>query len=98
MSDQFQFDLEENEEKVVNFICPECGCKESGEEILMSKEPPSTKSKNPWASVMQQVECNDCKKIIPSHLAERWDNLTVEQAKDEWVKLYRKDSKKQKFY
>ena len=35
--------------------------------------------------------------IIPSHLAERWDNLTVEQAKDEWVKLYRKDSKKQKF-
>ena len=95
MSDQFQFDLEDNEEKVENFICPECGCKESGEEILMSKEPPSTKSKNPWASVMQQVECNDCKMIIPTHLAERWDNFTVDQAKDEWVKLYRKDSKKQ---
>jgi hypothetical protein len=46
---------------------------------------------------MQQVECNDCKMIIPTHLAERWDNLSIEQAKDEWVKLYRKDSKKQKF-
>jgi hypothetical protein len=41
------------------------------------------------------VECNDCKMIIPTHLAERWDNLSIDQAKDEWVKLYRKDSKKQ---
>ena len=45
---------------------------------------------------MQQVECNDCKMIIPTHIAERWDNLSIEQAKKEWVKVYRKDSKKQK--
>ena len=34
--------------------------------------------------------------IIPTHIAERLDNLSIEQAKDEWVELYRKDSKKQK--
>ena len=45
---------------------------------------------------MQQVECNNCKMIIPTHIAERLDNLSIEQAKDEWVELYRKDSKKQK--
>ena len=97
MNDQYDFNLEDDEDQVKEFICPECGSKESGEEIFMSKEPLPGKSKNPWANVMQQVECGDCKMIIPTHLAERWDNLTVEQAKDEWVKLYRKDSKKQKF-
>ena len=97
MTDQYDSDLEDDDDQIKEFICPECGSKESGEEIFMSKEPLFGKSKNPWASVMQQVECNDCKMIIPTHLAERWDNLSIEQAKDEWVKLYRKDSKKQKF-
>ena len=96
MNDHYDFDLQDDDDQIREFICPECGGKESGEEILMSKEP-SPGKKNPWASVMQQVECNDCGMIIPNHLAERWDNLTIEQAKDEWVKLYRKDSKKQKF-
>ena len=95
MSDEFEFDLEDNEEEIKKFICPECNSEESGEEILISKE--SSPSKNSWSSVMQQVECNDCKMIIPTHLAERWYNLSIKQAKDEWVKLYRKDSKKQKF-
>jgi hypothetical protein len=35
--------------------------------------------------------------IIPNHLAKRWDNLSIVKAKEEWVKLYRKGSKKQKF-
>ena len=97
MNDQYDFDLEDDDNRIKEFICPECGSKESGEEIFVSKEPSPIKSKNPWTKVLQQVECNDCKMIIPAHLAERWDNLTIEQAKDEWVKLYRKDSKKQKF-
>ena len=97
------FSLPEHENLLVEvidpggFICPECGSKESGEEIFMSKEPLAGKNKNPWASVLQQIECNDCKMIIPNHLAKRWDNLSIEKAKEEWVKLYRKGSKKQKF-
>jgi len=66
MNTQHDFDLEIEEVQIKEFTCPECGSKESGEEILMSKETPSTKSKNPWESVMQRVECNDCKMIIPS--------------------------------
>lgn len=96
MNDQFEFDLKDDEDEIKKFICPECNSKESGEETLISREPSPIKNKNPWSSVMQQVECNDCKMIIPTHIAERWDNLSIEQAKNEWVKVYRKDSKKQK--
>ena len=31
------------------FICPECGLKEAGEQMMVSKEPPTGKSKkDPW--------------------------------------------------
>lgn len=87
MSNQFEFDLEDDEDEIKKFICPECNSKESGGEILISKEPSRSNNKNPWSNVMQQMECHDCKMIIPSHLAERWDNLSIEQAKKEWVKF-----------
>ncbi len=32
------------------FICPECGSKEAGEHIMVSREPPAGKNKkDPWA-------------------------------------------------
>ena len=31
--------------------------------MMLSKTPPIEKSKNPWDSVMQQTECNECKMI-----------------------------------
>jgi len=34
--------------------------------------------------------------IIPIHLAERWDNIFYSKAQEEWNKIFRKDSKKQK--
>jgi|TARA_Y100000310_G_C20578950_1_gene761976 hypothetical protein len=80
------------------FICPECGSKEAGEHMMVSKEPPTAKSKeDPWASVLQQTECASCKKIIPIHLGERWDNISIEAAKKEWKELYRKTSRYQKW-
>ena len=69
MTDQYDFDLEDDDDQIKEFICPECGSKESGEEIFMSKVPSPIKSKNPWASVLQQEVCNDCKMIIPTPLA-----------------------------
>jgi len=97
MNDEdFNYELEE-EEKIKEFICPECGSKESGEEMMLSKTPPIEKSKNPWDSVMQQTECNECKMIIPNHLGERWDGISYEKAKNEWKNFYKKESKKQKF-
>ena len=52
MIDEFEFDLEDDEEEIKKFICPECNSEEPGEEILISKEPsPNKKSKS-------VVECN----------------------------------------
>ena len=79
------------------FICPECGSKEAGEQMMVSKEPPTGKSKkDPWASVLQQTECASCKIIIPDHLGDRWNNISIEEAQKEWKEIYRKTSRFQK--
>lgn len=88
----------ENEEELKKFICPECGSSEPGEEFFLSKEPLNTKAKDPWANVLQQIECSKCKSIIPLHLAERWDGINYEEAKEEWLKIYKKNNKKQKYF
>jgi hypothetical protein len=86
--------IEDQEEE---FICPECKGTEYEEDMFMSKEPTSQNNKDPWASVLQQVECLGCKMIIPSHLGLRYDDITYEEAVAEWNRLYKKDSLKQKF-
>ena len=85
--------LEDQEEE---FICPECKSTDYEEGVFMSKEPTSQNNKDPWASVLQQVECLECKMIIPSHLGMRYENISYSQAVSEWNKLYKKDSLKQK--
>ena len=65
-----------------DFICPECGSTDRGLENLLDKEM-NEKSKDPWDSVLQQIECSSCGSVIPLHLAERWDNLSIEDAKKE---------------
>jgi len=78
------------------FICPECESKGGGEELLLSKEM-NEKSKDPWDSVLQQIECSSCGSVIPTHLAERWDNLSIKDAKKEWKEKYKKNNQKQKW-
>ena len=79
-----------------DYICPECGSKDRGLETLLDKEM-NEKSKDPWDSVLQQIECSSCGSVIPLHLAELWDNLSIEDAKKEWKEKYRKNNQKQKF-
>lgn len=79
------------------FICPECKSTEYEEGVFMSKEPAGKDDKDPWASVLQQVECTNCKMIIPSHLGMRYGNKSYNEAVSEWKNLYKKDSLKQKF-
>ena len=81
-----------------DFICPECGSKEAGEHMMVSKEPLTEKNKkDPWASILQQTECASCKNIIPDHLGDRWDNMSIEEAQKEWKEIYRKTSRHQKW-
>ena len=80
------------------FICPECGSKEAGMQSMVSRPTPTgKKNEDPWACVLQDIECASCKMIIPDHLGERWDNISIEEAQKEWKKDYRKRSRFQKF-
>ena len=69
-------------------------------EYLSLKIRPSdstSKKSDPWDSVLNQMECVSCHMIIPAHLGERWDDLSLEQAQKQWKDLYKKNNKKQKF-
>ena len=48
-----------------DFFCPECGSRDGGEELLLSKEM-NEKSKDPWDSVLQQIECSSCGSVNTS--------------------------------
>ena len=80
------------------FICPECGSQNDPDELFVSKEPilGASDKKNPWDSVLQQMECISCNMVIPAHLGERWNNISIEQAQQEWKTIYKKNNKKQK--
>ena len=69
------------------FICPNCECEEIFEQKFLSIEEPN--DSNPWSSVTQVIKCDGCKKTIPAHLGERWDGITLEQAKKEYSEKYK---------
>jgi len=69
-----------------DFLCPECGSREPGASVFVSTV---YNEDDPWSSIMQRIECNQCHSTIPAHLAERWDNLTIEDAQKEWQEIYR---------
>ena len=80
------------------FICPECGSQDEPDELFVSKEPilGASYKKDPWDSVLQQMECISCNMVIPAHLGERWNDISIEQAQQEWKAIYKKNNKKQK--
>jgi hypothetical protein len=69
-----------------DFICPECGSREPGDSVFISTVP---NGNDPWSSVLRTIECNQCHSTIPAHLAERWDDLTLEAAQKQWQEIYR---------
>ena len=70
-----------------SFICPECNSTEYKSHLYVSTEPDPN---DPWSSVLQQLECGGCNSYIPAHLGERWDNISYEDAKKEWIKKYKR--------
>ena len=80
------------------FVCPECSSQDEPNELFISKEPVlgASPKKDPWDSVLQQMECISCNMVIPAHLGERWNNISIEQAQQEWKTIYKKNNKKQK--
>jgi transcription elongation factor Elf1 len=73
-----------------SFICPECGHNESRETVHVTKTP---RKSDPWSSVSQIMTCGKCWSRIPVHLGERWDDLSVDDAKVQWKTIYREKGK-----
>jgi hypothetical protein len=73
------------------FICPECGSTECADAVMV--DGPFDPSK-PWSGVLEHQHCARCRSIIPAHLAERWRNLSVEQAQKMWREIYRAEQLK----
>jgi len=71
---------------VSNFICPSCLSDKILAEKFISIGLPN--NNDPWSSITQIIQCGNCKKKIPAHLGERWNNLTLESAKEELKKYY----------
>ena len=69
-----------------NFICPECGSRELGEMRLAEK---IFVAGDVWSAILQEDQCTQCGSIIPAHLAERWNGLSLEKARAEWREIYR---------
>ena len=71
---------------VEEFICPECGSHETGGKTHVSTVPDE---RDPWSGVLVRIRCASCRAVIPAHLAERWDNVSLEEARKQWREIYR---------
>ena len=72
---------------MTSFQCPECGAIKIKSHLYVSTVPDLD---DPWSNVLQQLECASCNFYIPAHLGERWDNISYEDAKKEWIKIYKR--------
>lgn len=75
----------QNEEKGA-FIGPECGSTDAGLLLMVSTTP---NPQDPWNYVLQIITCAKCDFIIPAHLGERWDKMSIEETRQEWQNEYR---------
>ena len=72
------------------FKCPECGLAEVASNLCVSTDWSVTgQASSPWSYVLQQIHCANCDEYIPSHLGERWNNISYKQAKEEWLTKYK---------
>ena len=82
---------EDDSELGGEFICPECGGTEPG---LVEFIEPSGVTSNPWGKVYEIQTCSTCQFRIPAHLAERWEGISEEEARAEWRRDFRRDSRR----
>ena len=68
------------------FICPNCNSKYEGGSAEINPIPPNI--------ITEMVICESCKSQIPSHIAYRWDKMTISEAREEWQN-YKKEFRRQ---
>ena len=70
-----------------SFVCPNCGGCVPGDIANISRVGPTD---DPWSRVLQTIDCALCRHTIPAHLGERWNNRPIEDARKEWLEVYKK--------
>jgi hypothetical protein len=73
-----------------SFICPNCGGRVPGTITNISTVGPTD---DPWSKILQTTDCVLCRQTIPAHLGERWNNISIEEARKEWLEVYKKAHK-----
>ena len=74
-----------------SFKCPECGSAEVASNLCVSTDwSTGGEATSPWSYVLQQIHCANCDEYIPSHLGERWDNISYNDARIESINKFRK--------
>lgn len=69
------------------FMCPECGSRVAGAIKLALTG--FVGGGEVWADVSEAYRCAECDSIVPAQLAERRDNLLLEEVQERWWKTYR---------
>ena len=73
------------------FICPECG----SEKVKNNFHYKNKSGDGLYSKVVHEFQCGSCFMDIPGHLGERLENISFDEAKNEWVKKYRPEHLKE---
>ena len=73
------------------FNCPECGSENVKENFRYK----SKSGDNLYSSVLHEIQCGSCFMDIPGHLGERLNNISIDQAKNEWINRYKPEHLKE---
>jgi predicted RNA-binding Zn-ribbon protein involved in translation (DUF1610 family) len=69
-----------------SFVCPECGGTEAAVHLRVI---PASTDTSPWGQVHAREVCTSCRRVVPTSLAERWNGMTLEEAREIWHRLFR---------
>ena len=68
-----------------NFICPNC----KSTKIKFRSKITNVNKIGAYSVVDEEIQCGDCFIDIPKHLGEREFNKSFDEAKDEWIKIFK---------
>ena len=68
-----------------SFICPECGSNKIQEHFYYQNK----SGTGVYSKVLHEIQCGSCFMDIPGHLGERLKNISVLEAKNDWLNIYK---------
>ena len=67
------------------FNCPECGSNKIKENFYYKKK----SGVDLYSSVLHEIQCGSCFMDIPGHLGERLNDISISEAKNKWINVYK---------